>query len=108
VANRLALDRMRLDLLKSLEQADVSLASGEPDLLQPLQALQEAAPEVARGTPSAKAATSGTTTPVPASFGTWASVHRLLALQRAHTAIAQLALKTEEFARHTAVDLHTQ
>jgi Mechanosensitive ion channel len=107
VANRLALDRMRLDLLKSLEQADVSLTSGEPDLLQQIQALQEAAPEVAGATPSAKAATSGTTTPVPASFGTWASVHRLLALQRAHTAIAQLALTTEERARTTDVDVQT-
>jgi hypothetical protein len=107
VANRLALDRMRLDLLKSLEQADVSLASGEPDLLQQIQALQEAAPEVAGATPSAKSANGGTTTPVPASFGTWASVHRLLALQRAHTALAQLALATEELARTADVDVQT-
>jgi hypothetical protein len=105
VANRLALDRMRLDLLKSLEQADASLASGEPDLLQQIQALQEAAPEVAGATPSAKPAHGATTTPVPASFGTWASVHRLLALQRAHTALAQLALGTEELARTTDVDV---
>jgi hypothetical protein len=107
VANRLALDRMRLDLLKSLEQADVSLASEEPDLLQQIQALQEAAPEVTGATPSAKPANGGTTTPVPASFGTWASLHRLLALQRVHTALSQLALATEELARTTDVDVQT-
>jgi hypothetical protein len=44
---------------------------------------------------------------VPASFGTWASVHRLLALQRAHTALAQLALGTAELARTTDVDVQT-
>ena len=106
-ANRLALDRMRLELLKSLEQADVSLATGEPDLLQQIQALQETVPELAGAGAQApaKAANAPAASAPSSSFGTWASVHRLLALQRARTMLAQLAVTTEKRAREADIDV---
>jgi hypothetical protein len=104
-ANRLTLDRMRLELMKGLEQADVSLTSNEPDLVQQIQALQETVPEIAATTQPAKPA-STTAAPAPRSSpGTWASIHRLFALQRADTSLAQLAISTEKMARETDIDV---
>jgi hypothetical protein len=112
-SNRLSVDRMRLELLNSLEQADVSLSSSEPDLLQQIQALQETVPEVGAASTPPKGATAPaatapaanatpTTTP---SFGTWASLRRLFALSRARGTLAQLALSTEKLAREADVDV---
>ena len=104
-ANRLTLDRMRLELMKSLEQADVSLTSSAPDLMQQVQALQETVPEIAATAQPAKPA-SATTAPAPRpSSGTWASIHRLFALQRADTSLAQLAVSTEKMAREADIDV---
>jgi hypothetical protein len=93
--HRLAVDRLRLELLTHLEQADASLAPGQSDLIQEIQALQESVPELtSAATPAAKAPVVAT----PPADGTWSVVRRLLALQRARSQLGQLAGATENLA----------
>jgi hypothetical protein len=103
--HRLAVDRLRLELLASLEQADTSLAAGDDDLLQQIQALQESVPELNVSGGAGQAAGAGASPPAPGApsapapaVGTWGAVRRLLALQRARGQLAQLASDTDELA----------
>lgn len=88
--HRLALDRMRLDFLTSLQQAEAPLASAGTGLVQQIQALQDTVPEAFAPAPAVPA-------PPPAT-GTWSVTHRLLALQRARTSLGQLATQTGDLA----------
>jgi hypothetical protein len=112
-ANRLALDRLRLELLTSLQNAEASVESGDTDLVQQIQLLQETVPEVfATATPAAPAKvvaappTAGARTAAePASeSGTWASITRLLALQRARRTLGQFATSTTELGAEVDAD----
>ena len=103
-SRRLDLDRLRLEFVMSLEQADASLASGDLDLIHQIQALQDAVPELNAATTGQKAVVA--TSPVP-STGTWAVVHRLLALQRSRGALDQLTLRTNGLMRDVDADLAT-
>ena len=112
LTNRLALDRMQLELLTSLQQAETSLASGDADLSQQIQTLQETVPEAlatsaASPKPAAAAPTAAQAAAAahvaaaaasPAPDGTWTATHRLLALQRARSSLKQLVERTEALA----------
>jgi hypothetical protein len=113
-ANRLALDRLRLELLTSLQNAEAAIDSGDADLVQQVQALQETVPEVfaTAATPPAPArvvaapVTAGArpaAEPAPAS-GTWSSINRLLALQRARRTLGQFATITTELGAEVDAD----
>ena len=104
--NRLELDRLRLELLANLEQSESALGSGETDLLQQIQALQESVPELNASAPpqasprTAPAATTAPTTSAASTAassepGTWSAVSRLLALQRARASLSQLTIGTD-------------
>jgi hypothetical protein len=101
-SRRLELDRLRLEFVTSLEQADASLASGDLDLAHQIQALQDAVPELNPGNTPAKTVVA---TPPPPATGTWPVVHRLLALQRSRNSLEQLAVKTNGLARDVDEDL---
>src|SRR5207237_1937994 len=103
-SRRLDLDRLRLEFLTSLEEADASLASGDLDLTQQIQALQDAVPELNPANTPAKTVVAA---PPPPASGTWPVVHRLLALQRSRNALEQLAVKTNGLARDVDGDLTT-
>jgi hypothetical protein len=90
---RLAVDRLRLELLTGLQQAEASLVSGAPDLMQEIQALQETVPELA---PASAKSAAPAVTPPPPSNGTWSATHRLVALQRARNSLGQLAWGTQD------------
>jgi hypothetical protein len=108
--HRLAVDRLRLELLSSLEHADASLGSGEPDLTQQIEALQESVPELNTTSASAKASTTQSAQTAPASVpatGTWGIVRRLLALQRARGQLTQLDRTTAELVREVDVQVET-
>ena len=92
----LALERQRLEFIKSLEQANVSLTSGDQDLAHQIQALQDAVPELNPGTAPAKTVVAAA--PTPPTSG-WPVVHELLALQRVRNALAQLDQRTQGLAR---------
>ncbi|HYE92783.1 MAG TPA: hypothetical protein VEA38_17265, partial [Terriglobales bacterium] len=113
--NRLELDRLRLELLASLEQSDSALGSGETDLLQQIQALQESVPELnasAQAQASPRTAAAAATAPTAATAstasssepGTWSVISRLLALQRARASLSQLTVGTDLLAH----DVETQ
>ena len=103
-SRRLDLDRLRLEYVTSLEQANASLASGDLDLVHQIQALQDAVPELNPANTPAKTVVA--TAPPPAT-GTWPVVHRLLALQRAGSSLEQLAGRTNALARDVDEDLKT-
>ena len=94
--NRLELDRLRLELLASLEQSDASLGSGEADLSHEIQALHDSVPELnASVAPPPKPAAAVAAPPAPPpSTGTWSVVNRMLALQRARASLSQLTAST--------------
>ena len=107
-ANRLALDRLRLELMTSLQNAEAAVDSGDADLVQQIQALQETVPEVFAPAPGTSTpsrvvtATPSTVTraavePAPES-GTWGAMNRLLGLQRARRTLGQFATSTAELA----------
>jgi hypothetical protein len=104
-SRRLELDRLHLEFVTTLEQADASLASDDVDLVHQIQALQDAVPELnpANAPPKTVVATSA----APPNTATWPAVHRLLALQRARQALEQLALKTTGLARDVDADRAT-
>ena len=101
-SRRLELDRMRLELVTSLDQADASLTSGDLDLAHQIQALQDAVPEITAGTVPDRTVVA---TPPPPATDAWPAVHRLLALQRSHTSLEQLAARTNSLAREVDEDL---
>ena len=101
---RLELDRLRLELLTSLAQADASLVTGEPDLAQQIQALQESVPELGGGKAVPKPAAAAAAKPSEAATG---AVRRLLALQRARNTLDELALTTRGLGRDLEVELTT-
>ena len=103
-SRRLDLARLRLEFVTSLEEADSSLASGDLDLIHQVQALQEAVPELNAANSPQK--TVVTTSPAPGP-GTWAVVHRLLALQRSRGALEQITLKTKHLAHDVDAQLTT-
>jgi hypothetical protein len=109
VEQRLAVDRLRLELLASVEQAEASLGTSEPGLTEQIQALQEAVPEVAASAAQSRPASAqpAATTAVPApATETWGIVRRLLALRRAHGQVAHLEEETGALLR--AVDVQAE
>lgn len=103
-SRQLDLDRLRLEFVTSLEQADASLTSGDLDLAHQIQALQDAVPELNPGNAPARTVVA---TPPPPATDTWPAVHRLLALQRTRNSLDQLAAKTNSLARDVDEDLTT-
>ena len=100
----LALERQRLEFITSLQQANVSLTSGDQDLAHQIQALQDAVPELNPGTAPTKTVV---TAPSPSPSSGWPVVHELLALQRARTALQQLDQRTQDLARDVDRSLDT-
>jgi hypothetical protein len=94
-SNRLALDRLRLELVTSLQKAQASLAGGA-DLMQEIQALQDTVPELTPA--SAKAGAAPAVAPATAPQGTWSATRRLVALQRSRTVLGQLEWATHDLA----------
>jgi len=107
-ANRqLALDRLHLQFITSLEQATGSLASGTPDLAHQIQALQDAVPELNAGNaPASKNVVAATPSTSP-SASTSPVVHTLLALQRSRNALDLLSQRTQALERDVDRDLDT-
>ncbi len=106
LSNRLALDRLRLEFLTSLDQIDASLADADLGLAQQIQALQASVPELASTKPAPKAAEGAAVT--PAQNGTWGVVSRLVAFQRARSALDHLAGATDKLTREVDRDLHAR
>ena len=102
-SRRLELDRLRLDFVASMEQAEASLASGELDIVHQIQALQESVPEVAAAAAPSK--TSGTATATTSgdtktkAVATGVGVRRLLALQRVRNGLDELTVVTRGLTR---------
>jgi hypothetical protein len=96
--NRLELERLRLAFLAQLHAFDAAQAAPEPDLARQIQTLQASVPELTAGggtsEPAALPATSS-------GAGTWALLHRLLALQQARLSVEDLNAATA--ARRRAV-----
>jgi hypothetical protein len=113
-ANRLALERLRLEFLTSLQEADATTATPSGDLMQEIQALRDAVPELASAptaapakpgaSPASKASTgapvtSGTAAPAQPAVavdrsGTLSIVNHMLGLQRARATLSQIAAST--------------
>jgi hypothetical protein len=97
VANdRLELDRARLDFVTKLEQFDASNPGAPVDLDHRIQALQDAVPEVNSRNAAPE---SGPPPTAVEPSGTWALVHRLLALQQTHGRLEDLATATSAIER---------
>ncbi len=106
LSNRLALDRLRLEFLKSLDQIDASVGDGDVGLTQQIQALQESVPELAATRTAPKTADVASAAPAaPVPPGTWSVVSRLLAFQRARNSLEHLTLATDKMARDVDRDL---
>ena len=101
-ANRLELDRARLDFLVRLGASDASVA-GEATLAQQIQALQDAVPDLkvttATPAPAAPAAE------VEAASPTMSLLRRLLALRRSRTSLEELAVATSALSSATDNDV---
>jgi ABC-type glycerol-3-phosphate transport system permease component/uncharacterized small protein (DUF1192 family) len=103
-ANRLELDRARLDFLVRLGASDASPA-GEPSLVQQIQALQDAVPDL-----KVTAATPAPAPPaaeVEAASPTISLLRRLLALRRSRTSLEELAVATSALGSTIDEDLRT-
>jgi hypothetical protein len=122
-ANRLALDRLRLEFVTSLQEAEAATESPQGSLAQEIQALHDSVPELSASTaatpakPGAPAAVPKVTPPAAAptpvaaaapaadTTGTWAIVNHLLALQRARASLSQLAASTHSLRADVDADV---
>jgi hypothetical protein len=100
-ANRLELDRARLDFLVRLGASDAS-SGGEPNLTQQIQALQDAVPDL-KVTP----APAPPPVEVEAASPTISLLRRLLALRRSRTSLEELAVATSVLGSSIDTDLRT-
>ena len=108
--HRLAIDRLRLELLGSLEQADASLGSDDGDLAQQIQGLEEAVSGLSASGASPRPAAAQAPAPPPApvpTTGTWGIVRRWLVLRRVRGQLSQVERTTEELAREVDVQVET-
>ena len=99
-ANRLELDRARLEFVTKLEESKVVASGTDPDLLHQVQALQESVPELGSTNtlPPAPA-------PVVAAGNTWALVHRLFEIQHTRSSLESLAKNTKALEEAIGSDL---
>jgi ABC-type glycerol-3-phosphate transport system permease component len=103
-ANRLELDRARLDFVVRLGASDASLTAA-PDLAQQIQALQDAVPDlkVTTGTPAVPLPAAD----VEAASHTISLLRRLLALRRSRTSLEELAVATSALSSTVDKDVRT-
>ena len=94
--NRLELDRAHLDFVTKLGQVEASLPQADMDLGHQIQALADAVPELRSPTTPVE---NGPARPAGSTSGTWTSISRLLALQRARARLKTLAGATNGLTR---------
>jgi hypothetical protein len=101
-SNRRELRRLRLDFVTKLEQFTSEAAGEEADLINQIQALQDAVPELT----SPSAASMVVTSPRAGSpSGVWTLVYRLLALQRSRGSLKDLSGRTTEIIQSTDAEV---
>jgi hypothetical protein len=102
-ANRLELDRVQLDFATKLQGFEAAVPKDEADLSHQIQALQDAVPEL--GATRAAPAVVTTAPSSGSTSGTWALLHRLVALQHTRSSLAALSSATDGMVRSTNAEL---
>jgi small-conductance mechanosensitive channel len=102
--NRLELNRVQLHFATKLQGFEAVVPKDEADLSRQIQALQDAVPDLGatRATPAI------VSTPPPSSgstAGTWALLHRLLALQHTRSSLVALTSATDGMVRSTSAEV---
>jgi len=101
--NRLELDRVRLEFLTRLEEADIGSSSTEADLARQIQTLEASLPEL-RSESSGPAAVA--TSPEEGVSGNrWGLVQRLITIHRARSNLVELGQRTGALEQDIGTDL---